>query len=313
MTSPTRFRAVRPLLLLEPWISLLLIGIVASLFVRSLLAGPFGFSSPGLVDLWLVPVCAASIALLPTRVLSITPGALRLRPREIPGEDWRRWRRKIRWPEVAEVLLAEGDDRLTLIVGYRRPAVAGPLQAAIAEVPGADARTVAEVISRVAPAVPIREGTLTDLLAWTRLPYVTERRNRLTWWAVPPCLVMVPLVAVLPALLPGAYENTATSTLIWPWFVVVALMTARSTLSVSAAGLRLRWLRTTVVPWTAVVSVRIAASGDAGELIVGIGPGSLRYPSGHVLTCHVRGAALADLDAMLRAYAPPNALAASGG
>jgi hypothetical protein len=78
--------------------------------------------------------------------------------------------------------------------------------------------------------------------------------------------------------------------------------------SPEAISLGKRW-RTRTVPWTAVGSVSLTAEGDGGELAVRLGRACGRLADGTVLTGRVpRRSDLADLDAIVRAYAPPHAL-----
>lgn len=310
MGSSPRCRVLRWRAVARPGL-VVVIGISLSYFTRDI-AGVLGHAyHPDLVD-WIVPSAIAAMVLLPTRALSITPSALRYRPRAIPGENTARaGLRRAGWDDVAEVLLAPGEGRLTMIVGYREHRFGAPLRADIVDLPGVGARTVAEAISRMAPAVTVREGSLVDIVTWTRRPYVTAGPWR-TWWALPAgALLTIALAVILPAMLPEHNENTAITLTYLPCFLIAAIWTIRPTVSITTFGLRLESRgRATAVPWAAVESVRIAATGHAAELTVRIGTGHLRYPPGHVLTRRVGRADLADLDAMLRAYAPPHALAA---
>lgn len=89
----------------------------------------------------------------------------------------------------------------------------------------------------------------------------------------------------------------------WTWSASPALFVSPEAISFGK-----RW-RTRTVPWTAVASVSLTAEGDGGELAVRVDQAPGRLAAGMVLTRRVpRRSDLADLDAIIRAYAPPHAL-----
>jgi hypothetical protein len=59
------------------------------------------------------------------------------------------------------------------------------------------------------------------------------------------------------------------------------------------------------VPWANIASVRLTATGDTGELTVRVAGSPGGRPRPQRLP---RGTDLAEIDAIIRAYAPPHAL-----
>jgi Bacterial PH domain len=260
----------------------------------------------------LVPVILITIAVWPVRVLDLTSRSLRFRERlvMVPGRSGRQpirtGLREVAWSDVAELLLASHRGRVTMIVGFRAP---GPvLHAAVVDLPVRDEEAVARAISTIAPGIVVRRGRLPELLTHTRLPYATGQARIgtqvlglvLSGLAFGTTIVLFNLLTGLTyGVVPGVLFLLSIRT----WF-------ASPPLFVSPERIALRkGCRTHTVPWTAVASVSSAVEGDGAELRVRVGQACGRLAAGTVLTRRVpRRSDLADLDAIIRAYAPPQAL-----
>ena len=252
----------------------------------------------------LLSVVFLAAAMWPVRVLAVTPRILRIRERLVlsgarfGGARTSTRLRTIDWSDVVEVLLASRDDRVTMIVAYREPRTG--LRAAATDLPIRDEREVADAISRVAPGVVIRQAHLPDILIRTSQPYVFER-----WTSRAQALGLALTVlggGIVAAVLTELHLETYRA---WP--VAILLVVAGAWLRsprvfVSPEQVLVtRWWPGSPVPWTSVRWMRLAAAGDTGELTVCAGDRTRthRLPD---------RAGLSEVDAVLRAYAPPHVL-----
>ena len=257
-----------------------------------------------------VPIPLLSLlSLCPVTVLAATRRALRLRATELPGIGPRQKPYTIPWEDVREVSLASGGGRLTVVVAHRDPSGAVSPRLTSVDVPGADPRTVARAISRVAPGVAVREGDRVEVLTRAGGPLLVEPRRRVPTYALVGVVGAVLSVPVLDLLGGGPAP--------WPslalfWTSVCLMATRRFPVALSPRGIEVwSWRRKRVLPWAVVDAVRIAIAGEDAEMRILAGSGGLRILPGEVLTFRLRRADLADLSAVLRAYAPPSALDAA--
>ncbi|GAB2826645.1 hypothetical protein GCM10027176_33800 [Actinoallomurus bryophytorum] len=312
METPSGYRLRRPRLVTN-LAAALLVAVAAGLAVAiaaDAIEAPLGVTE--IIISGLVPVIAIAIAVWPVRVLDLTSRSLRFRERLVllQGRSGRQpirsGLREVAWSDVAELLLASHRGRVTMIVGLRAP---GPvLHAAVVDLPVRDEEAVESAISTIAPGIVVRRGRLPELLIHTRLPYTTGQ-VRIGTQALGLVLsglafgTTIVLVNLLTGLTYGVVPGVLFLLSIRTWFASPPLFVSPERIS-----LRKGW-RTRTVPWTAVASVSLAAEGDGGELRVRVGPACGRLAAGTVLTRRVpRRSDLADLDAIIRAYAPPHAL-----
>ncbi|MDN3358569.1 hypothetical protein [Actinomadura sp. DC4] len=250
-----------------------------------------------------LPAVLAVAALWPVRVLEVGARGLRYRERVlVDGERPMSQRgprgRKAAWPYVAEILLTSRYGSVVLVVGLR-DAAGGP-RSAVVELPVRDEQAVAEAFAVWAPGVPVLRVRLTEALARTRRPYTPGPRMARTW-------LLIAGVAVL-----GAGFDFVRA-IVWdtPYLAVTGLVLLlcvwirrwSPTPEVGPGRVVLgRWPRRRAVAWADVASVRLSS-----------GPGTLTLSddAGRVFSQRVpRRDDLADLAAILSAYAPPAVLGA---
>jgi Bacterial PH domain len=312
MKTPSGYRLRRSRLLTN-LAAALLVAAAAGLAVAiaaDAIEAPLGVTE--IIISGLVPVILITIAVWPVRVLDLTSRSLRFRERlvMVPGRSGRQpirtGLREVAWSDVAEVLLASHRGRVTMIVGFRAP---GPvLHAAVVDLPVRDEEAVARAISTIAPGIVVRRGRLPELLTHTRLPYATGQARIgtqvlglvLSGLAFGTTIVLFNLLTGLTyGVVPGVLFLLSIRT----WFASPPLFVSPERISLR------KGCRTRTVPWTAVASVSSAAEGDGAELRVQVGQARGRLAAGTVLTRRVpRRSDLADLDEIIRAYAPPQAL-----
>jgi hypothetical protein len=313
METPTGYRLRRPRLLT---------GLVAALLVAAAPALAVAIAADAIeaphsvaeiLVSGLVPVILIAIAFWPVRVLDLTSRSLRFRERFliVQGRSGRQpvrsGLREVAWSDVAEVLLAPHHGRVAMIVGFR--ALGPGLHAAVVDLPVRDEEAVASAISAIAPGIVVRRGRLPELLIHTRLPYATGQTRigtRVLGLVLSGLAIgtMIVLLNLLPS--PASYGAVLSGLFLMSsrtWLASPALF-----VSPEAISLGKRW-RTRTVPWTAVASVSLTTEGDGGELAVRVGQACGRLAAGTALTRRVpRRSDLADLDEIIRAYAPPHAL-----
>lgn len=253
-----------------------------------------------------VPVVLAVVALWPVRVLEI--GALGIRYRERLLGDVRRLvnfraprARKAAWSSVAEILLTSRYGLVVLVIGRRE--AAGGLRAAVVELPVGDEQAVADAIAASAPGVPVLRVPPAEALARTRQPYVPRRRMTRIWLLIAGVVVLGGVFDVVRAFLwDTPYLAMTGETLL----LCALIQRVPPAPVVGPDGILLgRWPRRRVVTWPDVVSIR--PSAESGTLTV-------CDRSGRVFTQQISCLAdLADLRAILTAYAPPAALGSVGG
>lgn len=274
---------------------------LALAFLTACLAALAGSDPPDSSE-WFVGVMVFAIAVAPVTVLAVTPQALGFGVLELPGRA--RLPKTIPWAGVGEVLLSAEPGGVTVGVVSQGPSASGDVAV---DVPGADRPTVAAAIARVAPAVTLREATRAEIVTRTRRPlYVAPGR---TPRALLPGLAFTAASAALALAVVLVGDGSAPWYAFAPfWIGVTATCTWRFPLAVGETGIDVRsWRRTRTLPWAVVDAVRITA---VGELTVLVAAGGLPSVTGEALTFRIRRADLADLRAVLRAYAPPEALAA---
>jgi hypothetical protein len=265
-------------------------------------------SSTGPVGIVIALSCVAltAAALWPVRALDVTPQALWVRERLVPvesrfgGTSGRL--RKIDWPDVVEVLLAPSRGRVTMVAGFRSYT---SLHAMVADLPVRDAREVAEAISRVAPGTVVRsEGRRSEILIHTGRPYVAEpRSHRAQVLATLLCVLGSGLIAFV--MVRSGYGEYAAAQVAF-WLTGLAVWLSGSPVFVSPERVAVRsWGVSRTVPWANIASVRLTATGDTGELAVRVAGSPGGRPRPQRLP---RGTDLAEIDAIIRAYAPPHAL-----
>lgn len=313
MEIPTAYRLRRPRFLTDSVAALLVSAAVGIAVAIAADAIETPLRGAEVVISGLIPVILIAIAVWPVRVLDLTSRSLRFRERFVivrgrSGRQPIRTRlREVAWPDVVEVLLAPGGDRVTMIVGLRTP---GPgLHAGVVDVPVRDEEAVASAISTIAPGIVVRRGRLPELLIHTRLPYAPgqARIGAQALGLVLSGLAMGTTI-VLFNLLPGPASYGAglgglVLMSVRTWFALPSLFVSPERISLRTG------LRTRTVPWTAVAAVALAAEGDGGEITMRLGQACGRLAAGAVLTRRVpRRGDLADLDEIIRAYAPPHTL-----
>ncbi len=262
----------------------------------------------------------ALAALWPVRVLAVTPRSLRFRGRSFPlWESAARRRaparlREVGWADVVEILLAAEPHRLTMIIGFRDPG--GPsagLSATVLELPASEEPAIVAAISAAAPDVTVRRGRRAEIIARTRQPYLVQGRAPRTWLLMGAVtgLAVAGMVTLTVCLAEVPRLSNAQSVL---GVVLLQLWTRRPALIICEERLVLSgWWQHRVVPWTTIESVRLSTTGDSTELTVWLGRPLGRSLAGRALTYRLPPRAdLGDIDAMIRAYAPPYALAAAG-
>lgn len=312
METPTGYRLRRPRLLTNLVAALLVAGAagLAVAIAADAIEAPHGVAD--IVVSGLVTAILVAVAVWPVRVLDLTSWSLRFRERLVfvlgrSRQPIRSGLREVAWSDVVEVLLAPHRGRVTMIVGFRAP---GPvLHAAAVDLPVRDEEAVASALSTIAPGIVVRRGRLPELLIHTRLPYATgqARIGTQVLGLVLSGLAMGTLVVLLNLLpRPSSYGVVLVGLFLGfgrTWFASPALFVSQEGISLSKG-----W-RTRTVPWTDVASVSLTAEGDGGELAVRVGQARGRLAAGTVLTRRVpRRSDLAELDEIIRAYAPPHAL-----
>jgi hypothetical protein len=265
-----------------------------------------------------IPAAFALAALWPVRVLAVTPRSLRFRGRPFPlWESAARRRapaklREIGWADAAEILLAAEHDRLTMVVGFRDPYAGawgpgGGLSATVLELPAREEPAIVAAISAAAPSVNVRRGRRAEILARTRQPYLVQGRPSRTWLLLGTVTVLAVAGMITSAVFLAEAPLLSSARAILG-LVLLRLWTWGPTLIICEEHLILTgWWQRRVVPWTTIESVRLGTTGESAELTVRC------RPPGRELTYRLPPrAALGDVDAMIRAYAPPYALAAAG-
>jgi hypothetical protein len=309
---PTAWRLRRPRLLTDSVAAFVVAAAVSLIvaIVADAVETPHGVVE--IVVSGLIPVVVIVIAVWPVRVLDLTSGSLSFRERLVivqgrSGRQPARTRlREVAWSHVAEVLLAPDRGRVTMIVGFRGP---GPdLHAAVVDLPVRDEEAVASAISGIAPGTVVRRGRLPEILIHTRCPYAAGQARPgtrllglvLSGLAAGTTMVLLALLLARPF---GAVLGVLFLMTVRTWFVSPLLFVSPERISLRTG------LRTRTVPWTAVASVSPAAEGDGGEITLRLGQACGRLAAGTVLTRRVpQRSDLADLDEIIRAYAPPHTL-----
>ena len=255
----------------------------------------------------LIPLALVVAALWPVRILDVGPRGLGFRPRSLPEDDRRAgWRpsprlRKVGWPYIAEITLTSRDGLVVLVVGMQDGR--GGLRAAVVELPTRDEQAVASAIDAAAPGIALRREPLPAALTRTRQPYASAPRTARTWLLVVGLIAFGLVVDVTGAIV---LDSTYLHPMVLISLACLWIWRGSSPLVVSPERLVLGpWPLSRTVRWADVVSVRLAAEGDAETL-------TLRDRAGQVRTRRIsHRAELADVEAIIQAYAPPPALAAA--
>jgi hypothetical protein len=228
-------------------------------------------------------------ALWPMRILDVTPYALRFRVRRPAGLLGKGVQRleTVGWRDVREMFVAPHDGGTTVIVGYDGPY---GLRAAVVELPVADPEPA---LAAVPPGVPVHRGSPVEILAWTRQPYVLDP------WTVRRRLVVAALTMLAFGTVAAPIAVLGEHFWIFTGSAISVSLIGPSALCVAPEGLQVVARgRQRTVPWSAVRNARISATGEL----------TVHMATARPLTCRVRREDLADVDAVLRAYAPPQAL-----
>jgi hypothetical protein len=188
-----------------------------------------GIGEYGPAALWfgLIPVGLLLDVLRPVTVLGVMRSGLRFRERITPNTPrGAQGSREVDWRDVREIFVAPHHD--TLIVGVDTP---GRRYAALIEAPV----TALDAIRSVVPHVPVREGSLAEILTWTGQTYVLDPWTPRTRLLVTLAISVLSAAVTVPLLVFAGVSSVMTVT----YFCAAAtIVVGPRTLALSPHGLR---------------------------------------------------------------------------